>query len=366
LVFQGLAGLFGPYLAAAVIFLALPALGVLGKWAFDEISAANAKRRDFVAKTSDKVVGLAWDHYWGLANASGTLAGRLTSHLRVVDAHLLIHWQDRASLDKRMNEIADATAKESFASFVRLLHAFERFQFRGSNTYLLPHHSAGEALRRLYNRFVESLGDELKGSLTPIRLAVERMTAERDKEGHEKPPDLGSAKFEMPPWSPVEAKREGEADAAAEARREGKANNEAADLARAQKRYATWLKSQPAAVAEAADALHAFSRLLTHELAELHTVWHRDRGPFSLPDAFRQAKAAVEGGAWPGVLDDRAVEAIARARSASPFFSPLSGMPESREQAPEPKSEEQKDQHEKAAQPTDTTGVTAPAGRSAS
>ncbi|WP_291297127.1 hypothetical protein [Elioraea sp.] len=320
LVFRWLADLFGPYAAAALIFLALPAAGFLGKWVFDEVKAANAKRRDFVAKTSDKVVGLAWDHYWALANATGTLAGHLNNHLRLVDAHLLVVWDDPKAMQERMRAIAGDTEGESFVSFVRLLHAFERFQFRGSNTYLLPHHAAGEALRRLYNRFIGSLGTQMGRSLTPIRLAIERKLVPATGHGEAaKPPDLGSAQFETKTWFTI-------GDRLAAADWNDAELQERLDTARA--RYRTWLATEPAAVAEAADSLHAFSRLLTHELAVLHAVWHHDRGPMAMTDSWRQVEAAVASRAWPGVLDDRAAETVRRARSVSSYFAPLGGIAE--------------------------------------
>lgn len=319
LVFRWLADLFGVTAAAVLIFLALPALGFLGKWVFDEVKATNAKRREFVEKTSDKVVGLAWGHYWALANATGTLAGHLNHHLRMVDAHLLVVWDDPQSLQERMKVIASDTENDSFVSFVRLLHAFERFQFRGSNTYLLPHHAAGEALRRLYNRFIASLGTQLGRSLTPIRLAIERkLPASGDGRAAE-PPDLGSAQFETKTWFTID-------DRLAAADWNDADLQERLDLARA--RYRAWLASEPAAVAEAADSLHAFSRLLTHELAVLHDGWHHDRSKTALADSWRQIEASVAARAWPGVLDDRAAETVRRARSVSSFFSPLGGSAE--------------------------------------
>lgn len=306
----------GTSAAATIIVIALPALGAALKWLLDEVKATNAKRREFVQRTSEKVVDLAWTHYWGLANATGTLAGQLTQHLRMVDAHVLVIWAEPAGLRQRMEEMAKETAEQSFASFVRLLHAFERFQFRGSNTYLLPHHAAGETLRRLYNRFVESLDAELRNCLGDVRLAIERKLTVKDKDGRDDPRlDLGSPRFEALPW--FVSDRTGTAAAS----RSDAALDQALRLARA--RYETWLATQPAAVAEAADTLRAFSRLLTHELATLHAVWHRDRGPLALSEAWRQAQAAVIGRAWPGVLDDTSVETIRRARSVSPFLTPL-------------------------------------------
>jgi len=316
LFFRWLEGGVGTSAAAIIIVIALPALGAALKWLLDEVKATNAKRREFVARTSEKVVDLAWTHYWGLANATGTLAGRLTQHLRMVDAHLLVIWVEPATLRRRTEELAKETADASFASFVRLLYAFERFQFRGSNTYLLPHHAAGETLRRLYNRFVESLDTELVKCLPDVRLAIERKLTVKDKDGRDDPRlDLGSAQFETIPWFT------GNGLGTAVIDREDAALEHA--LRPARKRYEAWLATQPAAVAEAADTLRAFSRLLTHELATLHAVWHRDRGPFALSEAWRQAQEAVIGRAWPGVLDETSVETIRRARSVSPFFTPL-------------------------------------------
>jgi hypothetical protein len=331
LFFRWLEGGVGTSAAAIIIVIALPAIGAALKWLLDEVKATNAKRREFVARTSEKVVDLAWTHYWGLANATGTLAGRLTQHLRMVDAHLLVIWGEPAALRQRTEELAKETADASFASFVRLLYAFERFQFRGSNTYLLPHHAAGETLRRLYNRFIESLDTELVKCLPDVRLAIERKLTVKDKEGRDDPRlDLGSAQFETIPGfstdrlGPAAADR---ADAALERA-----------LQPARERYEAWLATQPAAVAEAADTLRAFSRLLTHELATLHAVWHRDKGPFALSEAWRQAQAAVIGRAWPGVLDETSVETIRRARSVSPFFTPL-GMGARAEKPPRPEAQ---------------------------
>lgn len=326
LFFRWLESGVGTSAAAIIIVVALPALGAGLKWLLDEVKATNAKRREFVARTSEKVVDLAWTHYWGLANATGTLAGRLTQHLRMVDAHLLVIWAEPEALRQRTAELAKETADASFASFVRLLYAFERFQFRGSNTYLLPHHAAGETLRRLYNRFVESLDAELVKCLPDVRLAIERKLAVRDKDGREDPRlDLGSAQFETIPWFTADGIGTAAADLT-------DATLERA-LRPARQRYEAWLATQPAAVAEAADTLRAFSRLLTHELATLHAVWHRDKGPFALSEAWRQAQAAVIGQAWPGVLDETSVETIRRARSVSPFFTPL-GMGARAGQAP--------------------------------
>ncbi len=334
-------------LGASVLFLAGGALlGAALKWAFDQISAKKAKQRDFVENTGKRVVELAWSHYWALANASGMLARPLTDHLRAIDAHLLLVWTSEADLRQRMREIADTTAEASFPAFVRLIHAFERFQFRGSNTYLLPHHASGEALRRLYNRFMESLGEDLNRSLTTLRLAVERRLGVKDKEGKTDPRlDLGSPQFEAEHWFSVPGESDQEQKAGEEKGRHGGVTAAAdlldAELARgvAQARacYAAWLRAQPASVAIAADSLHGYSRLLTHELALLHAVWHQDRGLRAVAGKLlftgrrlaRRSLAALgvrmapQPDRWPHVLDPRAAEAIRQSRSVSAYYSPL-------------------------------------------
>ncbi|WP_144186564.1 hypothetical protein [Elioraea rosea] len=341
---------------ASVLFLGGGALlGAALKWGFDQLSAKRAKQRDFVENTGKRVVDLAWSHYWALANATGMLARPLTHHLRRVDAHLLVSWSEPAQLQARLREIADDTARASFIAFVRVLHTFERFQFRGSNTYLLPHHAAGETLRRLYNRFVESLGDELNASLTPIRLAVERKLTLKDKDGRDDPRlDLGSPQFDEAEWFTVMSGQTRVRTAAADR----DVADIARDLDRARARYAEWLRTQPAAVADAADSLHAFSQLLTHELALLHAVWHQDRGLRAKARKLLRRDAAVTTGGWPGVLDPRAEETIRLSRSVSSFYSPLGGAGA----APEPPGEAAP-----APQPSDSgeagkPAATAPAG----
>jgi hypothetical protein len=293
-------------LPGVVKLIALPFLGFLGKWVFDQWNADNVKRRDFAAKTTDKVVGLAWDHYWKLANITGTLGGLFKAHLRLVDAHLFVRFDTSADLHQRLDEIAENTARYSFPSFARVLHAFESFQFRGSNTYLLPHHASGLGLRRLYNQFIESLGENMSFYMSDLRLAIEGKTAQKLGDGMLSPPDLGSAQFEREDWfsdlTPVQLE----------------------DYHRkASQRYTDWIKQNPAQVAKAADALHAFSRLLTHELADLHAVWHNESGPFARRLAWRQGQMALLENRWAGLLDFRTVETLRQVEAISLNYTPL-------------------------------------------
>lgn len=334
--FDSAVGLAGSRaMATILIFIVMPALGFGLKWLFEQWTAKNTKRRDFIAKTTDKVVDLAWNHYWKLANTTGTLGGLLTNHLRLVDSHLVVRFQNPRDMRQRLDEIASTTAAASFPSFVRLLSAFEAFQFRGSNTYLLPHHAAGLALQRLYNQFVGSLGQDLYLSMSEIRLAVERKTVQKTDHGLEAPPDLGSAQFERETWFTVSLEdwysREQEDPP------RGPADLRTIDLndflRQGRHRYLHWLTHQPAAVAKAADALTAFSQLLSYELADLHAVWHRDGGPLAKREAWRQSQMAVIHNRWAGSLDASTVETLRRVRTNSPYFAPLGVGPSQRDKA---------------------------------
>src|SRR5882757_5058000 len=71
-----------------------------------------------------------------------------------------------------IDRVCSNTADRSFPSLVRLIVLFDRFQFAGSQTYLLPHHEAGVALRRLFNQFVTALPED--GFTADIRRGVEK------------------------------------------------------------------------------------------------------------------------------------------------------------------------------------------------
>ncbi len=131
-----------------------------GGKAYEQFSANLSQRRTFVQETTKRVVDLAWTHYWGLATAAGTLAVPLREYLRSVEAHLLLNYDTPKQMQQRFDDLAHDAANQSFPALVRLILQFHRFQFVGSNTYLLPNHESGEALRRLYNRFVTSLPDD--------------------------------------------------------------------------------------------------------------------------------------------------------------------------------------------------------------
>jgi hypothetical protein len=290
--------------------------------AYDEFKHTLAQRRTFVQETTKRVVELSWTHYWALANAAGTLAGQLQGYLRAVEAHLFVSYTDLGGkgssdgpdrLQQRLKEVAARAAGESFPHLVRMVMLFHRFQFNGSNTYLLPHSASGEALRRLYNRFVYSLPDD--PFLAPIRREVETyLTREPKTKAEAAPPGLSGAFLE----DPAQIKGLGLAEAA-----EG---------------WREWLARSLPQVHEASEALQAYADLIAHELAQLNAVFFRDRrdgssgagggeieagGPAL---SMRIAEARWAGDRWPGLISRQTLLAIARAAHLPRDFAPLGSV----------------------------------------
>ena len=293
--------------------------------AYEQINASWAVRRTFVETTTKSVAGLATTHYWALANASGTLATLLLRHVRTMQALCFINHDAPTGLSDRLNELTDGTANLTFAPFARLVILFDRFQFRGSNTYLLPHHESGETLRRLYNAFVGNLPEtEL---LVLIRRGVERQLLHEAQSGLTDPAGLNGTFLECLPNA-----------------------NEHPELSEAYEKWRTWLQDALPSVGGAADALLAYSELLSHELALLNAVFFRDRPGItgwlrnkalsSEKPIWRPIANAWASETWPSLLSTHAVAAAARASALPRDFAPLSsGTPIQRRpdapQAPE-------------------------------
>jgi len=306
----------------------------VGARVWDYLSAELTLRRTFVQETTKRVVQLSETHYWALANAAGTLAGRLDEHLRQVELLLFTPWRigdtapDPAAADRlreAYHDLAARTSRESFPALVRLLWALERFQLRGSNTYLVPDHAAGDGLRRLYNRFVASLppGD----FVSELRRRVEEHLAKEDKTtAGDLPPGIHGSFLEH------------------------RDRLQTVGLDGCRDRWEAWLRDAPASVEEAATALRAFATLLAHEMALLNRVFFRDAAAghdapttvgramavlrrVVLPEAgapHRSASAlaaqAAAADRWPGVLDAGAALALRRVEEESVFFAPLGGI----------------------------------------
>lgn len=280
---------------------------------YDMFSARLSAQRDFVKGTTTEVVKLASTHYWALANAAGTTGDLLGLHLRTVQAHLALRYASAdvsgadaaAGLQATMQRICRDSARSSFPSVVRLLVLFDRFQFRGSQTYLLPSHASGMALRRLYNQFAGSLPEEF---VTPIRVAVEAYLRDEPKTAAGKIADGLGGTFLERGILKFEAELE---------------------------LYRTWLQQDLVQVSDAADALRAFGELLTHELANLNRVFFKDHsiveGTSGL--GIRMLEKAV----WPATLGEASLLALVRADAQSEFYRPLGGISVRTDRSSEPK-----------------------------
>src|SRR5262249_19237642 len=107
------------------------------------------------------VTELANKHYWAIANATGTLCLELEAYLQAVEIRMYLWFDKRQDpsefLDKELGELAKKYARQTLPNLARVVCALDRFQFRGSNGYLLVHQSSDRHLRRLYNLFRSNL-----------------------------------------------------------------------------------------------------------------------------------------------------------------------------------------------------------------
>lgn len=278
------------------------AVGWVVAKAYDAFSTRLTAQRDFIKGTTTEVVKLASTHYWALANAAGTTGDLLGLHLRTVQAHLALRYaspgvsgaEAAEGLQATMQRICTDSARISFPSVVRLLVLFDRFQFRGSQTYLLPNHAAGMALRRLYNQFAGSLPEDF---VTPVRIAVEAYLRDEPKTAAGEPGAGMGGTFLESGILKLETEME---------------------------LYRVWLQQHLLQVSDAADALRAFGELLTHELANLNRVFFNDRGTVEGTSGF--GARMLEEAAWPATLGEGSLLALVRADAQSEFYRPLGGI----------------------------------------
>jgi len=322
---------------AAVIAAATGRLIVWGGGkAYEEFSANLKQRRTFVQETTKRVVDLAWTHYWGLATAAGSLAGPLRDYLRAIEAHLLVNYETPKDMQKRFDELARETADRSFPALVRLIVQFHRFQFVGSNTYLLPNHESGESLRRLYNRFVTSLPDER--AVATIRVQIDKYLSGTTAPDSSRSTGLASDNELAASKSPA-SKTSLLADLLDGAILEDLDRRKELGLEEVAENWKGWLSTNLVQVEAATEALEAFDALIAHELAELHSFFFRDRsfkwdGSVGIPAALAWADKR-----WPAIVDERHLATIARAKFLPRSFLPLGGVAMSarRDEAPQPK-----------------------------
>lgn len=284
------------------------AAGVLGKWLFDQWSERLKAQRTFAAKVADSVVKLSQEHYWRLATVSGVLARGLQEAVQNRMLHLALPWDTRGALKARLGDLSSKAAKETFPHLVVLISCFEKFQFRGSNTYLLTRHSAGEDCKRLYNAFIDSLSEELQERLAELHAR-----------------EIDFSEGAGPPKEDDAPKKEGEAAKKAETPSNKKRASEVApadlrpdiverEFPEESAMWRRWLHEQPAMALRGADMLRAYSELLSQELAELHKDWLVDGRPWS--------GIAAGGSRW-NIVSDRSRAALDHVFGSSTLYLPL-------------------------------------------
>lgn len=297
-------------LSTWVVFLLLfllPAIGFLGKWLFDQYSSHLKIQREFGAQTAKDVASLSRSHYWTVANASGTLAHGLRAYLRQVEITLYLDLRDdsltrrdHAAMREALRVAASDASRALFPHLVRLVWHLDSFQFRGSNTYLLPSHGAGQQLRRLYNRFMGLLPPAEGGSSGSLAATILLQTETKAPRGKDGAADIGSSRIGDPAWLAE------------------------AGLTASQDRFATWLRDQLPRVVEATEALEAFARLFSSELARLHRAFFHDR---HAEDDVWLPERAVARDAWPGILTAQDIATLRRVREQSAFFGSMGAAP---------------------------------------
>jgi hypothetical protein len=316
-----------PGLALLILSVTGVAPWLAGK-AYEQFSDAWKVRRTFVVETTKSVSGFATTHYWALANAAGTLSGALDQYLRMTRAYCFLNYATATQLSDRLDDLAREAAKVSFPALARLVIRFDRFQFHGSNTYLLPHHTSGETLRRLYNAFVASADQRL---LTLIRQGVENHLAAEAKPEATDPFGLYGTFLEgLPDQNDPEEKHPEEKHP-----EEKHPEEKHKELSEARAIWQKWLRNSLPDVNEAADALRAYSEILSHELALLNAVFFQDR-PGVLRNFVRASGIADRRPwrplvaiwareNWPMLVSARTVAAAARSSALSRDFAPLGG-----------------------------------------
>ena len=303
-------------------------LGWFGKLLADIISGRVAARQKFTEEITDQISNLAKQHYWSLANHAGVLAGLLEDYLYRFDYNLLLQFDTAADLQDNLKALAQTFADQTFYSFCRLIWLFDRFQFEGSNTYLLTTDIAGRSSRQLYNSFITTLPESDDANQASLDLAgiiaAMRCKTREKTEAHAGSNEKGEA-----------ASGTQDDVTAAEF---GMMLTEAGDeyhLALSCEAYREWLAARPDQVMIAAQCLRAYNELLSHELANLYRDWFQHKRnsdlAFADPVAFHK---------WPNILTEDSVLAISRARSDSELLQALGrGVPSNRtseKQAPSP------------------------------
>ncbi len=268
------------------------AVGFLGKWLLDQLSARIGARREFAKEVTKQISSLAEKHYWALANAAGVLAGQLEGYLANRTAYLIIPWERRSALRAQLGELAAEAGGESFYHLCQMIWLFDSFQFHGSTTYLLTSHTAGDMCKRLYNMFVGSLSQVELANIRELSIDVVEGAGEKTVKVNKKLRDLPAGSLTK---DVINQRLHVEKEA-----------------------YIEWLKGNIVGVATAANALRAFNELLNQELTLLYRVWFQERAPF--PEAYRYEQ---QFGQWPDLLTRQSADTLSLAGYQSDLLRPL-------------------------------------------
>lgn len=313
------------------------ALGVLGKWVFDQISAERAARRQFAQEITKQITDLATNHYWSLANYAGVLAGQLESYLDNRDHYLMLNFRDHSDLETSLETLADETALASFHQFCRLIELFDAFQFRKSNTYLLTSHAAGEMSKKLYNTFVSSLPTGAKNNARDAEnidtLKIVKHLRVEAKEGS---PYKGTLMAEVPTAYFME-----------------ELANDAGALKDELAAYRHWIWRRIPEVEQAVDALRAYNALLSHELALIYRDFYKDD-----PVGTKLYLSEVAFKDWPHLMTEQTFLAMERATVQSALLRPLGAPTMSEEGKSVQTSKPREGISEDKVKPSDTPGST--------
>ena len=298
------------------------------------ITGRLAARRAFVDKTTGQISDLAKEHYWALANHASVLGAALEEYLYIVDYHLLLEFNGPDVLEERLNIVAKMYADRTFYDLCRLIWLFKKFQFDGSNTYLLTTDSAGRACRQFYNNFISVLPLTEESAQLDI-LAILDVMHRRQPAGGSDTSEIGKKGESAETGKTKKSAETGKAEKPLETGKKetpptghefsvkefiSRFVDPPGDLADVKEAYRLWLRSRLDNVTLAAQALRAYNELLSHELANLYRGWFKHQAYSALPFA-----KAVAYDQWPEILSRNTAGAIAQALTGSELLQSLAG-----------------------------------------
>jgi hypothetical protein len=190
----------------------------------------------------DMWVDLIKNHYGPLVRISGMLARLLDDYLLSRFNHLLLLYRDSPSIQGRLNEIAEESARDSFYYFCHLIYEFDTFH-RKAYPYALSSPAKNEALSKLYSAFIGSVPSGSNMGAVDSYCIVQSLDQEIDhgESAHINVRDLSVKNFMEKVLSEKFLKNEF-------------------------KTYKNWLADGSADLIDATEVLKEFSKLLNQEL----------------------------------------------------------------------------------------------------